>query len=262
MCESKINHLKGYNLFGMVKSIKLETFETKLIAGKIKKGDKLAKSNFGFEELEFNINGNLNKINIYNSEGKLIQQNIYKYSNNQNLIEHLVYTEEGLFDKTEYYYDDKGIEIGHRSFLFGNILVDHSIHKYNSNGSYEKTLCYDNNGILDYINYETINENGGVVEFMRCKPDGTITERFESVFDELNREKERTFTVSRLWHKTVTIYDIWHNEVEEITFHTEDIIDYHRINEYVFDEKNNWIRKTSVENGVPKEIVVREIEYF
>lgn len=167
-----------------------------------------------------------------------------------------------MFDKTEYYYDNNGIEVGHRSFLFGDLLVEHCVHIYNGSGSFEKTLCYDNKGTLDYINYETLNENGGVVEFKRCKADGTIIERFESVFDEMNREKVRTFTVLHLWHKTVTKYDIWHNEVEEITFHTEDIIDFHRINEYLFDEKNNWIKKTSVENGVPKEIVVREIEYF
>ncbi len=261
MSAIKPHHSESYHLSGKVKSVNLQTFEAKNVAGKIRKGDKVKDSFFGFKKREFNAHGYLTKMYVYDHAGKLQHEYVYKYCNKHRLIEQIIYTEEGILDRTEYYYNDKGTMINCKGYYKGEMLLENFFYYY-YNGHYDKSHCYDSDGVLRYITFYKINDKGLDAEYKRVKPDGRVVSRFESLYDDQNREVERIFTVSDNWHKIVIRYDIWHNEIEEIRYLTECMIDKHYINKYRFDNYNNWIEKTAIENGVFKEIAIREIEYY
>ncbi len=256
----KINHLTSLHLFGKIKSIT----ERKSKPDWLVRGSKKDTHNFDVstEVSTFNRNGYLISRNIYDYKGTLKQENFFKYNSRQNLTEHITKLDGSIESRMEYYYNNSDVAIRSKYYLWNDFLIEDCVCLDINTGGNEKTFCYDDKGNIDHIVYDTINEKGLITEFKVCKPDGRVTGGYASVYDDQNRERKRVFPASQFYNKLVIIYDEWHNEIEELLYDPGNILHKHRKFVYKFDDYNNWIEKTIIENGMPEEVFERNIRYF
>ena len=108
--SEKKNDLTEENLKGKVKSITENTYEAVDKFGQIEKGNVLVDSSAVYTDdgrfKIYNEKGNKIEENYYNSNGRLIYKNTYKYDEKGNIIEENHYDSNGRLDsKYTYEYD-------------------------------------------------------------------------------------------------------------------------------------------------------------
>ena len=153
--SEKKNDLTEENLKGKVKSITENTYEAVDKFGQIEKGDVLVDSSAVYTDdghfKIYNEKGNKIEENYYNSNGRLIYKNTYKYDEKGNIIEENYYNSNGrLYSKATYKYDEKGNMIEDNFYDSDNgSLIYKNTYKYDEKGNNIEKNNYDSNGRLD-----------------------------------------------------------------------------------------------------------------
>ena len=152
--SEKKNDLTEENLKGKVKSITENTYEAVDKLGQIEKGDVLVDSSAVYTDdgrfKIYNEKGNKIEENYYNSNGRLIYKNTYKYDEKGNKIEENYYNSNGrLYSKTTYKYDEKGNKIEDYHYDEDGKFNYKYTYKYDEKGNIIEENHYDSNGRLD-----------------------------------------------------------------------------------------------------------------
>ena len=256
--ETKEITLNKNNLFGEVKSVR----DLRARAEKdAENGTVIFVSGGGFETV-FNRQGNKVLYLSYESDGSISSKRIYKYDDEERLIEKETYYRDKLSFRDFYSYDDKG-----------NMI--------------EKTTL-DADGALSLRQRYVHNDKGNVIEERHHNDDDVFYNRIVFEYDEKdNVIEENNFDANDLHCLSTTYqYDDNGNMIEK-DFHSllNSMFDFKnqfkydekgnvieevyldggpskRIIEYEFDEKGNWIKSIAYKYGEQQSRIEREIEYF
>ena len=251
-CSTKVenNDLIKKGLKGKVKSVSIEYFQAKENFGEVKEGGKYLVVNIE----KFDRNGNIiedlsdNFTEIYEYEDKKLSEStttskyngifksIYKYDNDNNLIEKAKNKRDGsLLSKIIYKYDNN------------NNLIEET--NYKKDGSLNSKIIYkydDYNNLIEETNYK---KDGSKSKYSTYKYDDN------NLIEETISYKEGSVGIYKTYE-----YDDDNNLIEKV----EDFSDFTNItiNNYEFDENMNWIKNTQYIDNIPRFVFYRDIKYY
>ncbi len=247
---------------------------------------------------KYNNKGNLIEQNKYHFNGALTNRYIIKYDNNGNPIELETYNSADratiealanaiskdeaksdntksdepaldLISKTTNKYDDKGnkIEV---------VAIDNGLFTDKSKKFVKYTRVFDSKGrVVELINYETsdsirnkftfkYDEKSNLSEKLMYSPDGTLNARYTYKYDingNLIEDDILLMPESKSFKRNTYKYDDRKSLTEKKFFDVGEL-DYTLSYQYEYDSNGNWIKVTYSENGTPRIIISRVIEYF
>ncbi len=169
-------------------------------------------------------NGLLAEIDYYDRRGSLKQKTINKYDEKRRKIESFEYSSYGsLRYSITYEYDE-----------FDNMVQTNRYKHYGSFNDTQKTYTYDNNGnLIEESKYELYQKSTGPFSSIN-----RLSRIMNYIYDENGRLIRKTF--NKLDGGFLASYAY----------------------EYDYDKQGNWIKRIQFENGVPRYILIREIEYY
>ena len=144
--EEKENYLTKNNIKGDVKSIIEESYYATVRFGEIEKEKRL-----GCKEGNFNNEGNLVEMTIYNSDESVRGNNIYVYDEEGNKVEEIAYNLDGTIKrKYTYEYDEEGNKIEEIFYTSDGTIGYNYSHKYDENGNKVKDISYNSDGSINW----------------------------------------------------------------------------------------------------------------
>ena len=193
-------------------------------------------------------------------------------------VKHKLYEDDSYIETTEYNENGYRVKYTPKSDLITN--------KYDDKGNVTETTCYDSEGNMAWKYIYKYDKNDNELEWSSYESDGSLSSKIVREYDNRGNKIE-----SRLYgpknkevSKSIYKYDEKNNMIECIRDsrkrENKEIYEYDNngncieciryfygneskdIYEYVFDKMDNWISKTSYEDGSPTSIEEREIEYF
>ena len=283
--QQKSSDLQEQNLRGKVKSMEeWEYGDAEVIAGKgvyIDEGTEVVSHHI----CQFNRRGNLEEEKSFDSEGKMIGKNKYKYSEVGDLMESSEHNAKGkCCGRNVYAYNS------HRQFATLTLFL--------SDGSIETaTYHYSKERLLDSITWnnpvrrkEFFRYNGkGQLCEKQLFEDGKQVERNEFVYDgQGNIIEESRTTADGKRHKTLSTYDdtgrlqsviqqdengrqesrtCWEydqygNILVETWYNEENIRNVRSTCEYTYDAQGNWTQQIWFDDGKPFSVTRRKITYY
>lgn len=233
--SSKIgNDLKELKLNGRIKSIKESSFEAVEKFGEISKGNIVSS-----EYLLFNREGNKTEENSYKPDRSLNSRSTYEYDDKGNQIKVNSYKPDGsLGFRDTFEYDDKGNQIELNSYKPDGSLNLRWTFEYDDKGNQIELNAYKSDGSLDFRHTSEYDDKGNEIELNAYESDGSLNSKWTYKYDDKGNRIE------------ASAYYSDRGLIPEITY------------QYEFDEQKNWIKQIVFENGIPKKIIEREIEYY
>jgi hypothetical protein len=264
---------KEMNIMGKVKSVKETAYQAEVKFGIIEKGNKTILDRdfggFGYEKdifLTFNYNENVEVICYYERDGALSYKDIYSYDENSYLIEINRYHSDGaLTTKFTYKYDDNKNPIEMCNFNSkGKMYVKKSA-KYDDKGNlieYIYGLPDGSFGPLSEKLFFKYNEDGYKIQEDRYIP--LSHENGGGLYTDLLKydNKGNLIEKKHYRHGNLTLQDFFKYDENNNIIQTFRLNDYKKTYDYVYDDKGNWIKRIEYVNGIPKYILVRELEYY
>lgn len=236
------NDLNEFVLNGKVKSVIETSYEPIEKFGEIIKGDRI-RGNASSKLNLFNSEGNLIENITYSSDGEIEYKSIFKYDENTNKTEKEIYnSKRKLEGKWEYNYDDKGMM--------------------------KETNIYDSIGkFIRKVKYE-YDINGRVIEDYKYNSDGILEEKMVFDYFDLKNKTESIYNFNNdLIIKNDYEYDddkkLIKQEYNIYGLYGKDIRTLYTYMYTKFDKDGNWIERIQYnEENVPTMITERKIEYY
>ena len=263
-CESKKelnNDLKELNIHGEVKQIKNQYYGAKESFGEIEKGE------FGGVLIKiFNDDGNQIEEKNYNPDGSVNHKIIFKYDNKGLKTEKRPYNKDGNpFNYYKYSYNTFNQIISEIWFDYSNNeIVQKKTFEYDEKGNLVTQTVYspDNISAISKYNYDDL---GRKFEYNYYDRNGLLKWIRKYNYDDSNRLLENISIDSyskEMTRKTGYKYDAFGNVNEESKYNSDSSLKERTVFEYYYDKNNNWTKKITYKNEVPKSIIEREIIYF
>ncbi|TVZ47494.1 hypothetical protein [Olleya sp. Hel_I_94] len=281
-----------YNEFGKIKTEKSISYQESNAVYEYDENNNLsfvkdisADSSFTTQKYKYNSSNLLSEYEYYNSDyPEEIRKTENYYDSIGNLIEIKNYDEYGADYGTLYEYDDKSRKIkifNHSPFIWvktktgsrqqrtekGRDMIsrefvydeqDRIIEQYSYNPDFK-----DNNIPALYKKEISIYENNLLTEFYYYDGNDSITSFKKYEYDENQRKVKETFTFPKYPDNNQNLvfsYD-YHEFPIELIYTDERGT--HKVEfEYIFDDKNNWIKQTKIINGERLFEWTRKIEYL
>ena len=167
-------------------------------------------------------------------------------------------------DKTLYVYNSEGYLIKDATYSPGGFLKTHYNYQVDINGKVLKEETYHANQLESTIAY-TYNKQGDPVEMRYYDAQGNLLQRVESKFNKQHlAERNRTYDKD---NKLVNITTKKYNSQGDcIKLQAENKLPQKQKNiatyEYKYDNRGNWIAKTTFINGEPRQIIERTLSYY
>ena len=272
-----ISHYKAIDKFGIigkVEKLNTDTIEGVLFQKYNNKGCKI-------EEIEcrnyyskgviikvhtynyFDNKQNIIERRVYNPDGSLNYHEIYKYDDNNNMVEANSYKADKLSIKVILKYDTK------------NNLIEES--EYNPDGSlYSKSFYqYDNKG--NRIEKSTYGANGDIESknvFIYDNNNNLIGEKEENYYSKYKSSYEYSYIYDLKGNKIIEMYSSKYSTRNYNTIKTYEYDEKNRLIEYCdgndnieffkYDNQGNWIEKIKSKGKakIPMTITERTIEYY
>jgi hypothetical protein len=292
-------NLNDINIKGEVESVKTTTWSAQQEEGEIKKGKPRSDGEGSRVELDhFNKSGILIKTEKYgidnvllrrssyliNKDGKLIEKEIfsyvrysanlsketlipiiYHYDKKNKLIERIRYDpDKDIRIRDIYIYDNNGI-ISETIGCYSSPPCFHSIYEINEveNSVLIKSLERNSS---ELVKYDT---SGNKIENSSYE-NGIMTLQIQRAFDVKGNLTERAVYHSYGKRKRLSVkfnftYDQNDNITKEIEirFNENGVRSYDEKGfTYKYDLKGNWVERIEYENNLPKEIQLRELNYY
>jgi antitoxin component YwqK of YwqJK toxin-antitoxin module len=249
----------------------------------------LTKAGVYNDSIAFNKQGYISSQVSYNPDGSLIRRLVFDYSDtlkvgqscyvrNDSLAYTLVYSygNDGLLDtsyiidagkprkkRSSFVYDSKGLLMNEVYHQPDGSIESEMAHFYNADGLREKTAVDDRFANSKYTVTRKFNRNRKVVEEQVLSDGNTVVKTKKLVYgNDLQPKSVSVFSGDGvLTNSAVFVYDEHGNTLSVV--HTQssakpDTIAY----VYKYDVFGNWIFRSMSENGVEKEIALREVLYY
>jgi hypothetical protein len=212
----------------------------------------------------FDTKGELLEKSRWNDNGKLDTKRIFKYDTTKNRKEEKEVAADGtlyrkfvsqfntLGQEIEWQMSEKGKGVTAKVLSTfdetGNKVIDQSFYKKEKPGG-ETSYQY--------------NEKGLVMERVDKKSDGSIDRIHHYTYDDTGNEIvyknfKSAGELNRMSHYK---YDEYRNVVEEIAFNGDGSLHATYTYEYLYDELQNWVKKTQFVNNKAWFVTEREISY-
>jgi len=285
--------LMGMGLNGKVKSLTETSYYAIASAGALTKG-KQGEQDFPWSEsrYDFNTEGNFLTHNAYNPDGSLVFQQLYKYNGKGLKIEATYYYRLGtdsLRERTVYKYDSAGKLTDLKTYDLIGLLDRRFAYKYDNAGNLTETYSYDYDDNIDSTSVNRLDSHGNCIETTIRNADSSLKNKSTSTYDDkgnklvfnlynadgslrykstykYDKKGKKTefakYVSDSLVEKQIFLYD--KNEIltgQEV-FKADGRLETKLTFEYVFDNQNNWIKRTELNFNIPKYIVERTIKYY
>jgi len=284
-------NLNDYNIKGEVESIKRTTWSAQQEEGVIKKG-RPRYGGWSVVKLDyFNKSGILIKEEGYGVDNDLLRKYSYLINKDGKLIEEeIVYYDENVVIPVIYHYDKKNKLIERIRYDPDKDIRRRDIYVYDNNGIISETIgcnssppCYYSiyeineveNSVLikslernssELLKYDT---SGNWIEKSDYE-NGVMSHQIQRAFDVKGNLTERAAYYSDGKRKRLTVkfnftYDQNDNITKEIEirFNENGVRSYDEKSfTYKYDLKGNWVERIEYENNLPKEIQLRELNYY
>lgn len=225
------------------------------------KDDISLKKMSGDFELLFDEEGRLIE-SIHYRNKKLTAKYLYEFFDDEtqpSMIEEYIDEREYADTISEYFYD------------LQNRIIMERIESFSDNSKIlSKTLYFENKEITFYENVNNENytgyeitrfENGEITRLTEHLDDRSIIRDVRYVNDKQNNSiKEVWYRDGKIHYETTEYYDE-HDRLKEITYNTDGKLVVRRY-ELVYNDKNDWITQMVTDNGEPRFVTDREIEYY
>ncbi len=231
---------KKMGLKGKVKSVKGDSYKAIDNAGQINKGERGGDSwrkNYYFAFLE---NGKVAEADVYLLSGILQYKTTILYDKEGNKSKEVVYkTNDSILYTKVFVYDSQD-----------NIIEEVSIDP-SSEKATKRTFKNDRNG-------------NKIEEYRYFADNGKLSVKIFYTYDKKNRKiQENMFnSEDRLIARWISKYDENDLLIEENYFNSADSLVAQETYLYKLDHKGNWTQQIIFENGKPKYIIERILQYF
>jgi len=187
---------------------------------------------------EYDKEGDLQK-QTYTGQGQGPVSTVYTYSEDKTLRNGQVKTEKGIVQSTyETFFDASGnITKDIRFNKDGESMAYAMHHRYDSEERLYCTEIY--NPVGNNFSVSKFNKEGQKIEVRKYR-DGLITSACRYAYDEKGNEQEVSCDINEAGVKRVVKSTM----------------------QYEYDEQGNWIRKTTLQEGVVTYVVERALEYY
>ena len=208
---------------------------------------------------DFNPNGYLTQMRFFFKNGELYSRMEYYYNPQGQLFETRYNS-----DKTLYVYNPEGYLIKDATYSPGGFLKTHYNYQVDTNGKVLKEETYHANQLESTIAY-IYDKQGDPVEMRYYDAQGNLLQRVESKFNKQHlAERNRTYDKD---NKLVNITNKKYNSQGDcIKLQAENKLPQKQKNvatyEYKYDNRGNWIAKTTFINGEPRQIIERTLSYY
>lgn len=264
--------LISYDLFGSIKTIIEKHYENIPVKElDIPSTPKIRMQLKRSISLHFNFDGQLMELTYFDKGGNISKKHVFSRFPDGRLNHHILHNAMELVTFTEYLYDGNESLIGYNEFN-GNINgIDSSIEKgqlistylfvFDGSGNINGWEGYTTEGELNEIIEYTRNDKENVVAINHSRK-GVFVHSDKSEYNDENMEVVRTILAENYSPKEIHRFDNLHNPVEITYVDADGIIERQRTFSYVFDEQNNWTKRTEFESGAHHREAHREIEYY
>ena len=185
----------------------------------------------------YDVDGKLLESVSRDKNDSILSKNVYKYDDKGNRVKHDVLTADGIvFMSRENDYDNKGLLIERRECMSG-LCTDKNLYTYDSKGFVVEENRYSKDLLVSKITYKN-NDKGNPVEKVVYTKDGEVKQ------------------------KVVTKYDAKNNEIEVNIYDKDGKLTQKKTSVYVYDKKNNWIKKTESVDGKTTMILEQQFVYY
>ncbi|MDY3547263.1 hypothetical protein PG291_01410 [Riemerella anatipestifer] len=247
---------KKDELKGKVKSCFQGDFELVKKFGNIEQGPFIE----GFEK-RYDEYGNIIENNWENEYGRNSKiKVIYKYDDNENIIEANRYDRSSLDGKYIFKYDGYGNKIENNWYDKNGNLEGKYIYNYDEYGNKIEEIAYFGSGSLAYKYIYKYDDNGNIIEsnkYVERKGDEILDSTIIYEYDDNGNiiEESKYSGYGSLYYKNIYKYDEHGNIIES----NKDGIHTYR---YEYDDKGNWTSRIDIKNGKPILFTVRTYEYY
>lgn len=284
-------NLNDINIKGEVESVKTTTWSAQQEKGVIKKG-KPRYGGWSHGQLDhFNKSGILIKTEGYGVDNDLLRKYSYLIDKDGKLIEEeVIFYDEYVVNPIIYHYDKKNKLIERIEYDSNKNIRTRDIYVYDNNGIIsETTRCifgppcsysiYEINEVENSVLIKSLIRNSS--ELVKYDSSGNWIEKSDYKNGMMSFQIQRAFDVKgnltqraayysdskrkRLDIKFNFIYDQNDNITKEIVirFNENGVKSYDEKGfTYKYDLKGNWIERIEYENNLPKEIQLRELNYY
>jgi hypothetical protein len=284
------NDLKSDNLRGNIKSLNKKSFVVNVVNNEIKKGRKCRgdycprkdqyhlynKKGDRIESIYYDLDGNIdlrestsyesngNKIEVVtqDSDGSVYISETYEYDNRGRVIEEILYNDKGIQKTLKYKYNVLGRLKEKITYRKTGDEDNRLVYSYYLNGNLKKECLYlDEDEVLKTKKYK-YDDNSNcteINEYFLTNPDGSTN----FVYDENDRviyEEVLDFRGDEI-ESFYYQYDDFDNE---IILEIKDYGSFNHTNlsyKYEYDFYQNWLRRITFVDEIPKYMIEREITY-
>jgi len=261
--KDRENHVKILGFKGKVKLVKYSNYDAESKFGEINKG---IRSSFGEDNRYYYFNEKGVKIEEgeYDFHGQIQRKKLYKYNENGNLIETKDFNlKDEYIGKTIYKTDDNKNLIETNDFNSKDEFIGKTLYIRDDKENAIETNSYDSKGNLYSKLKSEYDTKGRVLEVISYGLENKLKEKTYIKYD----GKGRIIEIKVITDGSVIIknFNYENKEKDDLTLMVkyEDYLTMSKtIYRYKYDENGNWIQKISIEDGKPKIIEEREIEYY
>jgi hypothetical protein len=271
--QEKQNDLNEYFLKGKVKKFHSVKYNVLIINDSIFiKGDKIDKNRRFYSVNNHYLDSNLNSV----------RKVISRYNFNNRLRKELWYNSDNQLNYKIIYKYQRGILVKIFEKDFDEKYCYLSKYSHDANGFINKIEEFENDSLTNLRVFEN-DSAGRTLKFTMYGADRQINEIIANQYDKFGNQtkQEKSNNSNTLISKIIysydtenklieqnqfledrTIYRQYNRMGEEILSVNETSIDSILVNEYSYDENNNWILKTTYFDGIPIYIEEREVTYY
>ncbi len=200
---------------------------------------------------QYDSQNNIIEIRSYDFQSKFVEvfSHTYKYDENNNILEHNYFEEDGnLYEKEIYTYQDTFL-IETQEFNFGNLSPGSTTTKYDLKGNIIESIVIDiNENIVKRSEYK-YDEFDNEIEERSTNPYRKFKLYQISTYDENNNLielfEEQIYDDSTCYHTSKFEYDDSHNKVKSQYYYIKEKMDY---DIFVYDSNRNVIEYREYNN--------------
>lgn len=235
----KNNERERMKLYGKVKSLKEISYLAVVKPGLVEKGKPGGPVWKKDVHIFFSESGRKTEEDYLRKDGGLRYKSLFFYDKKGNKVEEKAYKPDGKLWYNKYsVFDNNGKIIAEKLFK-GDSLVNKWVYKYDTKGNKidEERYLSDEQHLSIRVTYQYDEKGNKIEETMYNREGGLIV-------------------------KWISKYNIHGMQIEEKYLNAAGVIEATESYQYVFDKPGNWIQQIVYEDGQPKYIVERVIEYY
>lgn len=210
----------------------------------------------------FEEDGQIDKIENFNTDGSLISYDDYLYEN-ELLTKVINYNSASkISQKTVYQYNDKSLLINEKKYSKHDKLQYETTYIYN-----DENQLSEINKSIPQINYQLIekyiyDQENNIAEIIKINRIGESKELFLYNEKKMLAEKRSFNALGELFDHTTYSYNEFSDKIGLKKFESDNSISYFETYEFFYDEKKNWVKRKNFKKNELSSIEIRQLTYY